>query len=202
GGGCGGLARAGGGRHEGLHSPDNHVGGTKMHQVIARYKVKPDRAEENLELVRAVYDELERTKPAGLRYATFLLDDGVSFVHIAQTDADPNPLPKAAAFQAFQRGDRRPLRGAAAGERGTVDRRLPFLGWGRKKGWAFAFPPIALSVLRGNHPRVATAPAHCRFRTVARSSVGADAYRHRDRARHNSLPADALMRPRERGYWS
>ena len=31
-----------------------------MHQVIARYKVKPDRAEENLELVRAVYDELER----------------------------------------------------------------------------------------------------------------------------------------------
>jgi hypothetical protein len=38
-----------------------------MHQVIARYKVKPDRAEENLELVRAVYDELERTKPAGLR---------------------------------------------------------------------------------------------------------------------------------------
>ena len=64
-----------------------------MHQVIARYKVKPDRAEENLELVRAVYDELERTKPAGLRYATFLLDDGVSFVHLAQADADPNPLP-------------------------------------------------------------------------------------------------------------
>src|SRR5262249_20370306 len=103
GGGCGGLARAGGGRHEGLHSPDNHVGGTKMHQVIARYKVKPDRAEENLELVRAVYDELERTKPAGLRYATFLLDDGVSFVHIARADADPNPLPKVAAFQEFQR---------------------------------------------------------------------------------------------------
>src|SRR5215475_10126643 len=65
----------------------------KMHQVIARYKVKPDRAEENL----------ERTKPAGLRYATFLLDDGVSFVHIARADADPNPLPRVAAFQEFQR---------------------------------------------------------------------------------------------------
>jgi hypothetical protein len=74
-----------------------------MHQVIARYKVKPDRAEENLELVRAIYDELERTKPAGLRYATFLLDDGVSFVHIARADADPNPLPQVAAFQEFQR---------------------------------------------------------------------------------------------------
>jgi hypothetical protein len=78
-------------------------GDTEMHQVIARYKVKPDRADENLELVRAVYDELERTKPAGLRYATFLLDDGVSFVHIAQADADPNPLPQVAAFQEFQR---------------------------------------------------------------------------------------------------
>src|SRR5262249_60460640 len=78
-------------------------GDTKMHQVIARYKVKPDRAEENLELVRAVYDELERTKPPGLRYATFLLDDGVSFVHVARADAEPNPLPQAAAFQEFQR---------------------------------------------------------------------------------------------------
>ena len=74
-----------------------------MHQVIARYKVKPDRAEENVELVRAVYHELERTKPAGLRYATFLLDDGVSFVHIAQAEADPNPLPQVAAFREFQR---------------------------------------------------------------------------------------------------
>ena len=74
-----------------------------MHQVIARYKVKPDRAAENLELVRAVYDELERSKPDGLRYATFLLDDGVSFVHVAQADVDPNPLPGLAAFQEFQR---------------------------------------------------------------------------------------------------
>src|SRR5262249_9728397 len=98
-----GLTRPAARTHEGLHSLDNHEGGTKMHQVIARYKVKPDRAEENLELVRAVYDELERTKPAGLRYATFLLDDGVSFVHIARADADPNPLPQVAAFQEFQR---------------------------------------------------------------------------------------------------
>jgi hypothetical protein len=89
--------------HEGLIPYTAMKGDTKMHQVIARYKVKPDRADENLELVRAVYDELERTKPAGLRYATFLLDDGVSFVHIAQADADPNPLPQVAAFQEFQR---------------------------------------------------------------------------------------------------
>jgi hypothetical protein len=42
-----------------------------MNQVIVRYKVKPDRVAENVELVRAVYDDLERTNPAGLRYRVF-----------------------------------------------------------------------------------------------------------------------------------
>jgi quinol monooxygenase YgiN len=76
-----------------------------MNQMIVRYKVKPDRAAENLELVRAVYDELGRAKPAGLRYATFQLEDGVSFVHISinETDAAQSPLGKLAAFQEFQR---------------------------------------------------------------------------------------------------
>src|SRR5262245_57724282 len=104
-----------------------------MHQVIARYKVKLDRAEENLELVQAVYDGLERTKPAGLRYATFLLDDGVSFFHIARADADPNPLPQVAAFSGVPARDRRPLRGATAGERGTGGRRLPLLRSGLRQ---------------------------------------------------------------------
>jgi hypothetical protein len=81
-----------------------------MRQVMVRYKVKPDRAAENVELVRAVYDELERTDPTGLRYATFQLDDGVSFVHLASTDtADGhNPLSDSKAFGRFQEniGDR------------------------------------------------------------------------------------------------
>ena len=77
-----------------------------MNQVIVRYKVKRDRAAENVELVRAVYDELERTKPESLRYATFVLDDGVSFVHLAvhETDSERSPLTELAAFQEFQRG--------------------------------------------------------------------------------------------------
>ena len=42
-------------------------------------------------------------RPAGLRYATFVLDDGVSFVHMASSrDDGPNPLREVAAFQAFQ----------------------------------------------------------------------------------------------------
>jgi len=73
-----------------------------MAQVMVRYKVKPDRAEENTALVRAVYEELHRTAPGGLSYATFVLDDGVSFVHMATHDGDDNPLAQVAAFQRFQ----------------------------------------------------------------------------------------------------
>jgi hypothetical protein len=73
-----------------------------MRQVMVRYKVKPERAAENAELVRAVYAELQRTRPAGLRYATFVLEDGVSFVHFAITEEGANPLADVEAFQRFQ----------------------------------------------------------------------------------------------------
>ena len=36
-----------------------------MKRVMVRYTVKPERVEENVELVRAVYDELRATRPAG-----------------------------------------------------------------------------------------------------------------------------------------
>jgi hypothetical protein len=75
-----------------------------MRQVIVRYKVKPELAQENERLVRAVYDELEGSAPAGLRYATFKLEDGVSFVHLAsiETDDGHNPLREVDAFKRFQ----------------------------------------------------------------------------------------------------
>ena len=75
-----------------------------MRQVMVRYKVKPELAQENERLVRAVYDELEQSAPAGLRYATFKLEDGVSFVHLAsiETDDGRNPLQDIAAFKRFQ----------------------------------------------------------------------------------------------------
>ncbi|MGH2708255.1 MAG: hypothetical protein ACRDK0_08825 [Solirubrobacteraceae bacterium] len=75
-----------------------------MRQVMVRYKVKPDRVAENEELVRAVYDELERVAPAGLRYVTFRLDDGVSFMHLAaiETADGQTPLSTLGAFKRFQ----------------------------------------------------------------------------------------------------
>ena len=74
-----------------------------MKQVIVRYRVKPERAAENEELVRAVYAELQETKPAGLHYGTFRLDDGVSLLHLSAHDNDgPSPLRNVEAFKRFQ----------------------------------------------------------------------------------------------------
>ena len=51
-----------------------------LHMVS--YKLKEDRVAENEQLAAAVYVALREARPAGLRYATFRLEDGVSFMHI------------------------------------------------------------------------------------------------------------------------
>jgi hypothetical protein len=68
---------------------------------IVRYRVAASRADENAALVRAVFDELAVSSPEGFRYATFRLDDGVTFVHVATIEGT-NPLTASAAFARFQ----------------------------------------------------------------------------------------------------
>ena len=77
-----------------------------MSKVMVRYTVKPERAAENEVLVKRVYAELHQSKPAGFRYATFVLDDGLTFVHLASHDGegDDNPLLKVTAFNDFRAG--------------------------------------------------------------------------------------------------
>lgn len=74
-----------------------------METTIVRYKVKADKADENKAYIRRVFEELEASKPEGLRYVSFSLADGVSFVHIAvvETGDGENPLPKTASFKEF-----------------------------------------------------------------------------------------------------
>ena len=75
-----------------------------MALVIVRYKVKEDRAAENVEFVKNVFSELASSAPEGIRYATFQADDGVSFTHIAsiETEDGSNPLAATDAFKKFQ----------------------------------------------------------------------------------------------------
>ena len=78
-----------------------------MRRTLIRYKAKPEAADENAELVAAVFAELKAAKPEGVRYLTLRLEDD-SFVHLVETTADDgsSALPKLAAFQAFQSGIR------------------------------------------------------------------------------------------------
>jgi len=75
-----------------------------MSTAVIRYRTRPEAAEENQRLVENVFAELAAAAPPGLRYSTFRLADGVTFVHVL----DGAGLPELAAFQEFQRaiGDR------------------------------------------------------------------------------------------------
>lgn len=76
-----------------------------MRTVLVRYQVRPEAAAENEDLIREVFVQLARDKPAGLRYQVFKLDDGVSFVHIASSARAgvqaASPLPGLEAFRTF-----------------------------------------------------------------------------------------------------
>ena len=71
---------------------------------VVRYTTKPEHADENERLIRKVFAELAEQEPDGLRYASFRLDDGVSFVHVAVLEGEQNPLAASAAFGQFQSG--------------------------------------------------------------------------------------------------
>ena len=75
-----------------------------MKRVVVRYKVKADKADENVSLIKKVFEDLKAKAPQGLRYASFHSDDGLTFVHMAsiETDDDSNPLAQSDAFKAFQ----------------------------------------------------------------------------------------------------
>jgi hypothetical protein len=77
-----------------------------MGSTVVRYKTKPDSADENQRLVEAVFAELADTAPAGLRYESYRLADGVTFVHVATIDTDDgsNPLTATPAFATFLQG--------------------------------------------------------------------------------------------------
>ena len=69
-----------------------------------RYTTRPDQADENERLIRAVFDQLESASPDGLHYAALRLDDGASFRHVALLDDGDNPLPRMGRFGESQPG--------------------------------------------------------------------------------------------------
>jgi hypothetical protein len=75
-----------------------------MRTIMVRYKTTEAEASTNETLVRGVFAELAERAPSGIRYASYRLEDGVSFVHIATVDVpEQNPLQQLPSFQRFQR---------------------------------------------------------------------------------------------------
>jgi hypothetical protein len=76
-----------------------------MSVTVVRYRTKPEAAEDNQGLIEKGFGELAARRPAGLRYASFRLADGVTFVHVAsvETDDGANPLTATPAFSEFVR---------------------------------------------------------------------------------------------------
>jgi hypothetical protein len=72
--------------------------------TVVRYTTKDDAADDNADLIRDVFAELNAQQTDGIRYAAFRLDDGVSFLHVAVLDGEQNPLTTSPAFHAFQAG--------------------------------------------------------------------------------------------------
>ena len=55
--------------------------------TVVRYTTRPESADENERLIRAVFAQLAEQRPAGLRYSSIRLEDGVSFL------LSPSPSP-------------------------------------------------------------------------------------------------------------
>lgn len=74
-----------------------------MRHTMVTYTVKPGREEENAALVRAVFEELARERPAGFRYAAFHIRETRQFVHLYTVEggAPGVNLQDLASFKAF-----------------------------------------------------------------------------------------------------
>lgn len=74
-----------------------------MKTTVVRYQAKPARADENQQLIEAVFADLEEREPEGFTYKVFRLEDGVSFIHVViEHDVEKSDsLQAVPAFQAF-----------------------------------------------------------------------------------------------------
>ena len=74
-----------------------------MKATVVQYTAKPERADENQQLVEAVFADLEERQPEGFTYKVFRLEDGVRFVHVLiEHDVEnPDSLFDVPAFKKF-----------------------------------------------------------------------------------------------------
>jgi hypothetical protein len=76
-------------------------------RLVTRYGSRsPETADENERRVRAVFEELERSRPQNVSYIVLRLADN-SFLHVSfhdHTDDEINPISSTPSFSRFQEG--------------------------------------------------------------------------------------------------
>ncbi len=72
-----------------------------MSQKLVRYRVKPEKIEENQRLIEGVFRELHAKSPKDVRYLVIKLSDG-TFCHLFEDNS--KTIPTLEAFAAFRNG--------------------------------------------------------------------------------------------------
>jgi hypothetical protein len=72
-----------------------------MTRRMVTYRVKDGRAEENAAYVREVMADLAARETQGVRYEVFLLEDGVTFLHVVDEEGEGGKVQVSEAFQRF-----------------------------------------------------------------------------------------------------
>lgn len=74
-----------------------------MSVMMLRTKVRPECAAEVEAGVKTLFAALEQERPAGIRYSSYRMADGVTYVVLLEVqEGVENPLPSLAAFREFQ----------------------------------------------------------------------------------------------------
>jgi hypothetical protein len=82
-----------------------------MTRKMVRYEVRPEAATHNEELIRGVFEELNDLALEDFRYEVFVLEDGVTVVHVVEHPDGANPLPELASFKRYSAEVRERLSG-------------------------------------------------------------------------------------------
>ena len=77
------------------------AGGGGMTARMVTYRVKDGRADENAAYVRDVMADLDARRTEGVTYSVYLLEDGVTFLHVVDEEGDGGKLQVSEAFQRF-----------------------------------------------------------------------------------------------------
>jgi quinol monooxygenase YgiN len=74
-----------------------------MSVTMIRAKVKPENIADIEASVKAMFAAIEQAKPQGIRYSSYRLPDGTSYLILLELDEGiDNPLPGMPAFRSFQ----------------------------------------------------------------------------------------------------